>query len=305
LRFVKELGAIFCANVGVNAYLTPQASQAFPTHIDDHDVVILQVYGEKIWHLYELTMLPIERLEFQRHLAFTSAWGKSRLQTPEIAEIRLRPGDVLYVPRGMPHHALARDSTSLHLTFSVVPLFWTDFLKAAVEQASVHAPELRRSLPPGFVSDEAAYEAMQQELETVLNAFQKNLSFEEAFGVVQGHCVRKQGFTSDGHFVHLDRLAKLSQDSLLERRPGLLCTVDTPNYGFSNIRFGTQHVRGPARLRGAFEFIRDVALFRVSEIPGLDDQSRLVLARRLVREGLLRFAEHPRLSLLPAVAQSR
>ena len=139
----------------------------------------------------------------------------------------------------------------------------------------------------------------------VLEAFQENLSFEETFGVVQGHCVRKQGFASDGHFVHLDRLAELSLDSLLERRPGLLCTVDTPKYGFSNIRFGSQHVRGPARLRGAFEFIRDVALFRASEIPGLDDQSRLVLARRLVREGLLRFTEHPRPSLVQAVAQSR
>ena len=41
------------------------------------------------------------------------------------------------------------------------------------------------------------------------------------------------------------------------------------------------------------------------EIPGLDDQSRLVLARRLIREGLLRFAECPRPSLLPAVAQVR
>lgn len=305
LRFIKELSAAFSASVGVNAYLTPQASQAFHTHIDDHDVFVLQVYGEKIWHLYELTMLPIERLEFQRHLAFTSAWGKSRLQTPEIAEIRLRPGDVLYVPRGMPHHALAKDSTSLHLTFSVVPLFWTDFLKAAVEQASVHAPELRRSLPPGFVSDEAAYEVMQRELKTVLEAFQANLSFEETFGVVQGHCVRKQGFVSDGHFVHLDRLAELSLDSLLERRAGLLCTVDTTSYGFSNIRFGPQHVRAPARLRPALEFIRDTALFRVSEIPELDDQSRLVLARRLVREGLLRFAEHPKPSLLPALAQSR
>jgi len=305
LRFVKELGRTFCADVGVNAYLTPHSSQAFPTHIDDHDVFVLQVYGEKVWHLYELTLLPIQRLDFKRQLAFTSAWGESRLQKPQIAEIRLRPGDVLYVPRGMPHHALAKDSTSLHLTFSVVPLFWTDFLKAAVEQASVHVPELRRSLPPGFVNGEATDEIMLRTFKSVLGAFQENLSFEEAFGVVQRHCVRKQGFTSDGHFIHLDRLAELALDSLLERRTGLLCTVDTTEYGFSNIRFGSQHVRAPARLRRALEFIRDAALFRVSEIPELDDQSRLVLARRLIREGLLRFAEHPKPSLLPALEQSR
>ena len=51
----------------------------------------------------------------------------------------------------MPHCAIARDTTSLHLTISVTPLYWFDFLKAAVEQTLVAAPELRKSLPPGFV----------------------------------------------------------------------------------------------------------------------------------------------------------
>jgi len=304
LRFVKELGMTFCAEVGVNAYLTPQDSRAFATHIDEHDVFVLQVYGEKVWHLYELALLPIQRLDYRRSLAFTSDWGDSRLKTPQIAEIRLRPGDVLYVPRGMPHHALARDSTSLHLTFSVVPLYWTDFLKAAVEQAAVHAPALRRSLPPGFVNGAEAYELMRRELDAVLEAFRERLSFEDTFTVVQKHRVLKQGFPSDGQFTHLDRLGELSPESLLEKREGLLCTVDTTKYGFSNIRFGSQHVRAPARVRRALEFIRDAPLFRVSEIPGLDEQSRLVLARRLIREGLLRFAEFPKPSLLPVVAQS-
>jgi Cupin superfamily protein len=293
LHFVKELGRRFCADVGVNAYLTPQGSRAFPTHIDDHDVFVLQIYGEKVWHLYELTMLPIERLTYKRDLAYTPAWGESRLKTPEIAELRLRPGDLLYVPRGMPHHAIAQDSTSLHLTFSVVPVYWTDFLKAAVEQASVHAPALRRALPPGFVNGLEPYELMRREFEAVLQAFQENVSFEDSFGVVQTHRVRQQGFGADGHFAHLDRLSELSPGSWLQKREDLLCTVDTSAYGFSNIRFGTGQVRGPARLRRAFEFIRDTPRFRAAEIPGLNEESQLVLARRLIREGLLRISEHP------------
>ena len=115
--------------------------------------------------------------------------------------------------------------------------------------------------------------------------------------------VRIHGYPQDGHFAQLDALMNLGLDSELERRAGILCTVHHFEDKFSNIRFGTQHVRGPARLRHAFEFIRDTDRFRVLEIPGLDDQSRLVIARRLIREGLLRFAE-PRPARLEMVART-
>jgi ribosomal protein L16 Arg81 hydroxylase len=38
-----------------------------------------------------------------------------------LAEVRLRAGDMLYVPRGWYHDALASSSAALHVTFSVAP----------------------------------------------------------------------------------------------------------------------------------------------------------------------------------------
>jgi hypothetical protein len=53
------------------------------------------------------------------------------------------------------------------------------------------------------------------------------------------------------------------------------------------------------------EFIRDHPRFKVAELPDLDNQSKQVLVRRLIREGLLRFAEMPvRARKLELVAQS-
>ena len=47
----------------------------------------------------------------------------------------------------------------------------------------------------------------------------------------------------------------------------------------------------PARLTPVLELVRDRDSFRLEELgPWLDPQSRLVVARRLVREGLLRIA---------------
>ena len=37
----------------VNAYFTPPQSQGFVAHFDDHDALIVQLQGSKIWHLYE------------------------------------------------------------------------------------------------------------------------------------------------------------------------------------------------------------------------------------------------------------
>jgi hypothetical protein len=49
-------------------------------------------------------------------------------------------------------------------------------------------------------------------------------------------------------------------------------------------------VRGPASIESALRFIAAAEAFQVRELPdALTDQSKLVLVRRLVREGLLRI----------------
>jgi ribosomal protein L16 Arg81 hydroxylase len=285
---VKLLGSYFCADIGVNVYLTPKGRRTFPIHVDDHDVFILQINGEKVWRLHQLTMLPVMRLQHKKELELTSEWGKERLETPQIAEPRLQPGDVLYIPRGMPHYAVAEDSTSLHLSVSIMPLYWTDFLKAAVEQASVSAPELRNTLRPGFVSDARACEAMREEFELVMRAFEKHLSYDATLEVLRRARIRQQGFPQDGHFAQIAGSSDVDLTSVVQRRDGVLCAVESVGPEHCSIRFGSRQVRGPARLRRAFEFIRDNPEFVVQQIPAVDDKGKVVLAQRLTREGLLR-----------------
>jgi hypothetical protein len=177
------------------------------------------------------------------------------------------------------------------LTASINPLYWTDFFKAAVEQACFDVPLLRRALPPRFVSDPEAREAMRLDFSAALALFNEKVSFEETLGVVTRRRIRLQGFPQDGHMAELLRLEEVAIDSPVERRRGLLCAVEVfERQGTCRIRFGPSSVRGPIRLRSALEFVRDHERFRVSELPELDDASRVVLARRLLRAGLLRFA---------------
>jgi hypothetical protein len=58
------------------------------------------------------------------------------------------------------------------------------------------------------------------------------------------------------------------------------------------VLLGDREVRMPQRLREPMEYIRDRDRFRPADLaPWLDAGSRLVLARRLVREGLLGTVE--------------
>jgi|tagenome__1003787_1003787.scaffolds.fasta_scaffold20981235_2 ribosomal protein L16 Arg81 hydroxylase len=292
---VKALGRELHADIGVNAYLTPKGARTFPIHSDEHDTLILHLEGEKVWRLHEFSLLHI-RLSQKKNLKFSEEWY-GRTQTPELAEIRLRPGDILYMPRGMPHYAVAQGSACLHLTFSITSLYWMDFLKIAAEHAAVHAQELRRALPPGFVDNEEICERMRETYQEVLKKFLEVTSFDEVLAAVKRNRATFQGYPSDGHFAQLLDLDELSVDSEVERRRDVLCVVDeifdTERNPKSAIMFAAQQVTGPLFLFPALEFIRDQPRFRVSEIPGLDEKGQLTLVRRLIREGLLRPVAAP------------
>lgn len=287
---VKALGREFDAEIGVNAFLTPKGARTFLTHAAGHDILILQLEGEKIWHLHQFSLLQLNPSQ-KKNFKFPEEWY-GRTKTPLLAEVCLKPGDMLYIPRGMPYQAVAQNGTCLHLYVSITPLFWMDFLKIAAEQAALHSQDMRRALPPGFVDDEEICERMRSTFQDVMKVFQEVTSFDEVLAAAKRNRVTLQRFPSDGHFAQLSEPEALTIDSEIERRRDVLCVVDEVFDRERNTKmtifFGNEQVVGPLHLRCALEFIRDHARFRVSEIPGLDEKGQLALVRRLIMEGLLR-----------------
>jgi hypothetical protein len=97
--------------------------------------------------------------------------------------------------------------------------------------------------------------------------------------------VRTRRPVPDGGFSELHRLDAISVETLLERRATVLFELED-----GNLIFERKRVHVPSRAREELEAI--VAAeepFRAADLPGgLDDESRLVLVRRLIREGFLR-----------------
>jgi hypothetical protein len=113
------LGRTFAATVGANVYCSFQGIRAFGSHYDNHDVFVVQTEGEKVWTLYENRAdNPVDLLpgndDTQRFF--------ERSRGAVMSQVQMRRGDVLYLPRGWYHDALATDGASLHVTYSVTPI---------------------------------------------------------------------------------------------------------------------------------------------------------------------------------------
>ena len=116
-----------------------------PVHHDTHEVLSLQVAGEKRWLVYEPALeLPLKN---QRYRAALGAPGEP------VLDVTLRAGDTLYLPRGWLHQALTSDSDSLHVTVGVNVRRWIDEARAAIDDRAydLGVPPLgRRTTPPAL-----------------------------------------------------------------------------------------------------------------------------------------------------------
>jgi lysine-specific demethylase/histidyl-hydroxylase NO66 len=118
---LAEVGRALEAAAGgqswANVYLSFQNIGAFGPHYDTTDVFAFHCEGEKTWRLFTGRSatpgaFPIGsdeevRAHFQREAGEVEA------------EVTMRPGDVLYIPAGAYHNALAQSAHSLHVTFAV------------------------------------------------------------------------------------------------------------------------------------------------------------------------------------------
>ncbi|QKW20575.1 cupin-like domain-containing protein [Kitasatospora sp. NA04385] len=107
-----ELERFFRTPVQTNVYASWTEQEGFGRHWDDHDVVVVQQYGAKRWRLWPPTR-PVP--------AFRDVEFPPEPEGEPVADIVLRPGDVLYLPRGWWHSVTADQGVeSLHLTFGLV-----------------------------------------------------------------------------------------------------------------------------------------------------------------------------------------
>lgn len=164
-RFVRALGRELNTRVNVNAYVSWPAKQGFDIHYDKHDVFVIAVAGEKEWKVFEPTLTyPIEQMAGPK--------GDPPDTDPYLA-CTLTKGDVLYIPRGHWHYAVAV-TPSIHLTTGPQPRTAFDFLYWQLERVFKDSEFMRRDFPI-IQSDEFGGRRSSEDLRAHLEEFRKNM----------------------------------------------------------------------------------------------------------------------------------
>lgn len=137
-KFSNALSNDMNTHVNINCYASFPNKQGFDIHFDRHDVFIIQISGSKTWKVFDPTIeWPIERQPKVKH------------PPPEYEpylECTLQTSDVLYIPRGHWHYALA-DDPSIHLTVGPQSRSPVDFLNWLVGYLMENESELRKDFP--------------------------------------------------------------------------------------------------------------------------------------------------------------
>lgn len=126
-----------------NLYYSGRQRQAFDTHFDTHEVFALHVEGEKTWRIYEGRVdRPIAHPAYK---SLDRAYHDAH-KGPVNMEVAMRPGDLLYIPRGYYHDALATSSGAIHIAFGITHVIGYDLVNILLAHA-VADPAFRTNFP--------------------------------------------------------------------------------------------------------------------------------------------------------------
>ena len=271
----NELSACLRARVNANAYLTPPNGQGFRAHSDTHDVLILQIDGQKRWRIQShLEYLASPRLPNQ---AVSDPLKETRWDT-----LTLHAGEAIYIPRGLLHEGVADSSHSLHITLGIHSYTWSDLIRDVLSRAESEDCLLRQSAVVPISEFDRSYEAVASKVAHFLSSPQraKALALERT----SQHSASRP---NRGRLRHTAQSPHVMLSTRVQRRR----TANVHLHATGEVvelRFGTKTLSLPAYTEPHLRMICDRTSLTPLDLPGtLDDDGRLTLIRRLLAEGLL------------------
>lgn len=129
--------------VQCNLYCSWKEHPGFGSHYDTHEVFAVHITGEKVWRIYECPTPDVIR--HAQFLVSDDAFHE-RNKGELTDEVTLRPGDLLYIPRGWYHDALAKSEATIHVAMGLTCPIGLDLIGMLFERA-VQDPLFRAVVP--------------------------------------------------------------------------------------------------------------------------------------------------------------
>ncbi|MGA7571271.1 MAG: cupin domain-containing protein [Candidatus Aquilonibacter sp.] len=278
-RFCNYLQRDLMAFAQPNVYITPPAAQGFQVHHDTHDTLTAQISGEKTWRIYEpIIALPLESQPFH---SGTKVEGLKLLD-----EVRLLPGDTLYIPRGFPHEAKTSQTMSLHCTFALAPVRVTDVLDLALRIAGDQDVELRHALPPAVLAKEDLATRLGEFFESRLAQTFETPRMQVAVDIALNELFRLTRPNVNGAFAQALDTFDIKPATRVRIDETVPYMVRQRGEGIELLIAG-KVVAFPPICRAAFEHLQREPTTVAEMDPSLSPEHQALLVKLLVLEGLV------------------
>jgi ribosomal protein L16 Arg81 hydroxylase len=264
--------------VQVNTYITPPAQMGLAPHYDDHDVLILQVQGSKIWHLYVGADRPPREIQRDNEKAVAIEG------LPPPTDVRLEAGDVLYVPRGRVHAAETASEQSVHLTVGIHAPTVLMLAIGALYSQSFRDDRLNARLPARHLDDADLDATLRGLMKEAVGTVEDPGAMAGGLGLLADTLVRRGLCPPVGPIANA---AGIDGETLVRKYQPLYSSVKTEPGGVT-LQFASLSVAADQDHKAAMEFVsRSTEPFRIGDLPGLSERQQVELARSLIVSGFL------------------
>jgi hypothetical protein len=285
VRFCRGLAGELGHPVQANAYLTPRQSQGFEFHYDTHDVFIVQVTGRKAWVVHE----PVFCWPLQDQPWPARPESATRSLPPPgepCLDVVLAPGDCLWLPRGWVHAARTESDLSLHITVGVLTRTRHWLLRQIVEELA-EEEDFRVSLPPAFAATGTGLADSMHEVLALFSSWAAEADVEAMAGRVRHRHLEQMPAPLRQPVGSALSAATIEDETWLRVRSGAVYDIRADGSCLV-LHLGDRELSLPGWLQPAVRTILESERLRPADLgEALDAHDRLVLTRRLCREGLV------------------
>ena len=269
----RAAGVVLRKPVRANVYFTPPRSQGFAPHYDDHEVLVLQLYGEKRWRIHgEAAKWPRKPM--------LDPLGTDALHS-KVRELTLQAGDVLYVPRGFAHEAEAQEKSSLHLTLSVQIATWSDVFERLVELED----RLGEPLPVGFCAGGTPQASDRAVVARISSGIPHWPGLTRAITDVFNSTFLEGDLPPSGNLARRD--TAIDANTWLATTEGIFASVEMTGDGVV-LRLPGATLRAEKKAEPLFRKLCDSMPFRICDLGSPDDAAALTdLVQELFIRGVL------------------
>ncbi len=261
----------------VNAYVTPPESQGFVPHYDEHDVLILQIRGSKIWHLHDGA--DVAPHQICRHEPVATA------VLPSPTDVRLEVGDVLYLPRGRVHAAEATSELSVHLTVGLHAPTLHLLVTRALDSLSYSDDRVHTQLPPRYLDDPDVRAGLGVLVRDIVEALEEPSVIAEGLGSLEDDLTKRGQSPPVGQAI--SNAVGIDGHARVRKYQPLYSRVTDISDGVA-LHFAQLVIKAAADHKDALQFLsKSTEPFRICDLPGLSAAQQTELARTLIVTGFL------------------